>query len=533
MITLSQLVEGLSDGYLAAQAAVITMLFVTGLLFTRASMSRISGSEIWAMLLAFPAGLAMFAVSGYMMLCLGIPFNTWSVMTAVLLETGVSLYIIYRRNRLVDINNNSLKASGTEQRPDSSDVVDINGDKRIVFLYLTSFAVVFVIAFMLTANPFKIVVDNDSFFYFSAYPNAIVSEGRYIRYFDVFLTDAAPIGSIVQTLPYLFGFSETFGIQYFLDLDFILIFLYALYSELTDFMGKREAVICSMAAVLFLITSSAYLTTAKWIMAGVYFMSYYFITAYIGYMFSKKQTTERAYVLLGMMIVMTSMLRHEGVMLSVVLILTLSALAGYKGRELALSCILPMLIASVLYYIRVFVILDVHPLYAFLTSEKAIFMVAVMLICFIYLLFIRDRLPGRLITGTSVILPVVIILANMALFLLRGKRYLGNLYMFYLNLRIGAGWGYFGYIALFTVILLVIRAFIRKETYILFFDSLMVSYVFAVLLVAFGRGDSLRKGVGDSGNRVMLTAVPLIVFAIVLRVFIKPKDRGSSGQVIR
>ena len=45
----------------------------------------------------------------------------------------------------------------------------------------------------------------------------------------------------------------------------------------------------------------------------------------------------------------------------------------------------------------------------------------------------------------------------------------------------------------------------------------MLTYVFTVFLVAFGRGDELRKGVGDSGNRVMLTVVPLVVFAVALR----------------
>ena len=41
-----------------------------------------------------------------------------------------------------------------------------------------------------------------------------------------------------------------------------------------------------------------------------------------------------------------------------------------------------------------------------------------------------------------------------------------------------------------------------------------------------GRGDDLRKGVGDSGNRVLLTAVPVIVFAVALRL----ADRCIGGR---
>ena len=59
----------------------------------------------------------------------------------------------------------------------------------------------------------------------------------------------------------------------------------------------------------------------------------------------------------------------------------------------------------------------------------------------------------------------------------------------------------------------------------------MISYVLCVLLVAFGRGAELRKGIGDSGNRVMLTAVPLIVFAMTLRWFTGGADpREGAGE---
>ena len=113
--------------------------------------------------------------------------------------------------------------------------------------------------------------------------------------------------------------------------------------------------------------------------------------------------------------------------------------------------------------------------------------------------------------------------------IIRSDRYIGNLKMFYLNVRIGAGWGYFGYIAFVVMAALLIRAVIKKEWYLSFFDSLMLSYVLGVFIVSFGRGDSLRKGVGDSGNRVMLTAVPLIVFAVSLRILEAVKD-GTEGE---
>ena len=525
---LEKLVICLSQGYMLHQAMLITLLFVLGFLFAYASGLDLLWSEdtsnkavsdnnigyVWSILYAFPTGLALFSVIGYLMLCLGIAYTTVTMTLAMILTGIICAVVIIRKENGVNII--------------------LHNRSRIIAALII--AIVFAVGIMLTSNPLDVIVDNDSFFYFSAYPNAIVSEGRYTKYFDVFLTDAAPIGSIVQTLPYLFGFSETFGIQYFLDLNFLMIFGYALYSECKVALGKKNAIISAVGTVLFFVTSSAYLTTAKWVMAGVYFMSYYFITAYLSYKaggmghgclryggFSEiagaklKPDTRKPYVMLALMAVMTSMLRQEGVILMLVLVLTLSVLRGYSGKELASCFILPMLVASAIYYIRVFVVLDVHPLYAFLTAGKAIIIEAALLFCGAYLLFLRDKLGDRVHRTLPVLLPACALILNLGLMIMRSDRYFHNLYMFYLNVRIGAGWGYFGYIAAVILLLLIIKAIIKKEWYLSFFDSLMITYMFTVFLVAFGRGDELRKGVGDSGNRVMLTVVPLVVFAFALR----------------
>lgn len=499
MAGMVQLAESLSSGYMAAQILTICMLFASGLLFVFAAFGGqeedMRAGTVWRVLLAFPAGLALFSVSSYLLLCTGIPYNTYSAVTVIAAASVISVSVIWKKNRLVYINNNR--------------------DCRIILIVSIIAAVS--IAVMSTANMLDVVLDNDSFFYFSAYPEAIVQEGAYIRYFDVFLTDAAPVGSVIQTLPYLFGFSETFGIQYFTDANFILIFAYAVYSELLKSLSKREALCCGLVSVLFLLTSSAYLITAKWIMAGVYFMFYYFLTAYAGYSFSFM--AKKPYVLLALFAAVTAMMRHEGVVLLIILVAALSFLRGYTGRELCFSMICPALLMAGLYYIRVFLILNVHPLYAFLTSGKALVMTGALVLCGAYLLFIRDRLEDKLSAILPLLLPAFLILVNAGLMAVRTEAYLGNLKMFYLNVRIGAGWGYFGYIAGVIVLILVIKTCMNREWYLGFFDSLMISYVLGVLLVAFGRGDALRKGVGDSGNRVMLTAVPLIVFALVLRFF--------------
>ncbi len=59
---------------------------------------------------------------------------------------------------------------------------------------------------------------------------------------------------------------------------------------------------------------------------------------------------------------------------------------------------------------------------------------------------------------------------------------------------------------------------------------MMTGYILVAVCAAWGRGDTLRVGAGDSGNRVMLTAVPIITFAMVLRLFGKTTPRQSVSS---
>ena len=490
MSEIFSMVSELSGGYFAAQVITVICFFITGLAVVRAD--RLKG--IWAYLYAFPVGLAVFSVAGYLLLCLGIPFNGVSV-TVLMAAVFVSCLIVCRKRNLVDI-------------------------RKELPLFTGSLLVVIVSASVFTANIFDVLTDNDTFYYFSTFPEAIVREGRYIRYFDTFLTDSAPIGSIVYTLPYLFGFSETFGIQYVLDLNFLLIFAYALHRNQSRIYGNKGAACISVITTVFLATSSAYLTTAKWVMAGVYFMSYFFFTVVMGYEVCR-ETEQKPYAALMLMSVMTSMLRHEGIVFVLILVMLLSVKGNYSLRELLLTYIVPVFICAGLYYIRVFAILRVAPLYAFLTPKKAILLLSAvvctgLLVCLLHIF--ADKRIVRFAAGHMYgILPVALMMLNMLLLAVRTDEYLVNLRAFYGNLRIRAGWGYFGYIAGLLVVLLAFRAIVRREFSLSFYDSLMISYVLTVIIAAFGRGFALRVGVGDSGNRVLLTAVPLIVFGIAMR----------------
>ncbi len=88
-----------------------------------------------------------------------------------------------------------------------------------------------------------------------------------------------------------------------------------------------------------------------------------------------------------------------------------------------------------------------------------------------------------------------------------------------MNIRLRNGWGYFGYFFFVFIVIAVILAVKNKDYKISFFDMIMIGYILVAVCAAWGRGDDLRIGTGDSGNRVMLTAVPIITYAMTLRLF--------------
>ncbi len=51
-----------------------------------------------------------------------------------------------------------------------------------------------------------------------------------------------------------------------------------------------------------------------------------------------------------------------------------------------------------------------------------------------------------------------------------------------------------------------------------FMEFIVSGYLLITLAVGFARGDPLQENIGDSGNRVLLQAVPLIVYAVTERV---------------
>ncbi|MBQ7464619.1 MAG: hypothetical protein IJS86_07140, partial [Lachnospiraceae bacterium] len=151
---INRLLTTVSSGYFAAQVITIIFLCVLGYVFIWAMCSRTKCAE--RVLLAFPAGLAFYCAVIYGMMVLRIRISLTSIVVVALVVSAGAFVAagFYRR-----------KTKG-EFLPDR---------KSFSWKELLLLAVIGgVLACIATSGLLTVSLDNDSFYYYSSYPQMII-----------------------------------------------------------------------------------------------------------------------------------------------------------------------------------------------------------------------------------------------------------------------------------------------------------------------------------------------------------------------
>lgn len=487
---ITEYLSGLAGAYFARQLAVIVCIFVFGAIITDIVPGN-KDSRIMRIVLAFPAGLSAFVITAYFMLVTGIPYNTFTVTAAVILECAA----------IISVGRKSFAAHFR----------DGAGTIRLV-----AAGVVIIVAVAASSGLAPVSISNDSMYFFRRYPDIIVYFGKLRDQFDFWLTDTGLGCVAIDTLPSLFGFEESFGIREFFHIDFLAFFAITVYERAGMHMPKKNARIASAVITLVLALSTPFIVLGHWALANMYFMEMFFIAAYTAIKRNRDGIGP-----VPLFLVALSLFRIEGTLFAVWLVLCISLYTD-MGKKLATYVMIPMTLLFGGYCIRLFVgfyVLD--NIYLFLTPQKAVLLVLVMIAAGIYMAFVEPvfkRKAGRM-------LPYVYIggLAgvNLLLFLSDRMLYAGNLKAFFSNLFGQSGWGmlpHFMIAALLLVaaesVIVKIRGDKRTVRSDGFNTVLTVGFLLIVIAASFGRGDVLSVNVGDSGNRVLLQIVPLAVLTV-------------------
>ena len=473
--------------YFVRQVIVILVLFVFGAVLSDALGGRYMPA-LKRCLAAFPVGAGAFAVTAYVMLVVGIPYNACTVISAAVLETAAAV-ILRRKSFAENIKGDCLKHM------------------------ITAAVIVLLVAAFATSGLAPVSISNDTMYYFKRYPESIVYYGALRDQFDAFLTDTGLGAVCIDTLPSLFGFGETFGIREFFHIDFIAFFGICVYERSKGHLTGKGPVIAALVATAFLAVATPFVILGHWALANMYYMELFFIAAYTLY----DRECSRAgagYV----MLLALSLLRIEGTVFALWLALAVT-LTSDIAKRLAVSVILPMTLLFGGYSFKLFKQFYVYDdIYLFLTPQKAAFLTGAMAVTGIYLYFVRPIITGKFEKMLPKLYIGALVAGNLLLLCMNMERYVTNLRAFYANLFRQSGWGIFPYFAIAMTAFLVIE-YVRlainkagKPDEANFFDiTLLIGYILIVIAVSYGRGDSLNENLGDSGNRVLLQVVPLVV----------------------
>ncbi len=484
-----------STGYFMEQVIVILVLFTFGYVV---NLCLCRGDvDMLEVLLAFPTGISLYSLTSFMLLVTGSPFNRISVTGICVLIAAICL----------------LVTAGSKKRAYKGGA---SGKKLIIYLIT-----VLCIAVISTSGILSVSVSNDSLYYYWMYPRALVTYGFLRPQFDVFLTDVGQTSATLNTLPFMYGFNEGFGIQTFLSINTVFAAVYALYRNAIARLEKKKAYIATVLLSALLICTQPILIMFKWIMSNGYFMCFMFIVVYAAYVFDRKRDTDNTVdmggrmVILGILLLQMSMLRMEGIMVTLVLVICFSTLK-YRNTELFCAFLLPEFVCALAYSFWVFVISNVDAPYTFLTPKKALLQLAAIIAVSVYVMIFRGRRFDPVGKNMKVILPLVILAANLVLFLMNKTLFLENLSAFARNISNRSGWGLFPMCIIGVYVLLFIVKFKKEEKGVgmTYWDMCFVCYLLATLAVCFAREDALRESIGDSGNRVLMQVSLLAFYAL-------------------
>lgn len=497
------LLSGLSSGFFIRQVLTILALYIIGIgtiYICRAKMEK-----QWIYLLAFPIGMAVFCITGFLLLVIGITYSVLTISIAIIIEFIIVRFSIRKENAFDTAGENATVRVG-----------------RLIFVLMTTFLV----ACIATSGVFSLSASNDTMYYYMYYPEVIVEKGRYLASYDVFLTDVGPMTAMIGTLPSLFGFDQIYGIHQFFNINFLGIFGLAIYERACKYFLRKYALAVAFISTIMLLTSTPYLVLTKWVIANTYVMYYSFILIYLAYKYNPVHKEEESkkggcMFVMGILIGVISMLRMEGIIIACFIIICMSTLR-YSNKRLIITHMLPTILLPILYYSRCFFVLKVSPLYSFLTWQKAMIAVLMMFILFSYLLLIRGKVFLRVQERMGLLIVFMLLMGNGVLYFVSPSNYQTVIKAFYDNIADRQGWGYtISIMAVYYVLvygmIFLFRNKRSKHRDIRYDELVLVGYILLTVAVSFARGGGLRYGIGDSGNRVMLQVIPFAFYTLICR----------------
>jgi len=436
------------------------------------------GRNKYISVLAYPVAIMCWCVASFLLVTVGLPYtllNTITILLIILVAAGVICKV---KIQWQDAVSCTCIATG--------------------------------IAAVASSGLFLLMLTSDSLYYIMKYGEILVLDGGITTNASYWLTWTGIISAFMGSFVKFFGVYSLGAVHHCLMLSFLGTMGIEMYEMLDAYASNKKKGCITIGLLAFLSITPAFFLLNHWQMQNSYYMGYLILYMVLCCKIPKSQENEKKAMLsiVALTTVMLGMMRIESPVVICFLIICVSTLP-LKKYEILGYMLAPLGIALVLYWSRVYIVLGSFDSDIF-GAEMLFLIGAAWLIVAVYVAFLREFFEKFFGEKINVFILCVTVALCVGLAVLRLDNVGYNLKVIIKNFA-NALWGYFPWVVLFGILLVVL-----KEQKWNFYDLIWMGYLLFNLAVSLARNGNNRVGAGDSLNRIFYSIVPIIFLSGVL-----------------
>lgn len=359
------------------------------------------------------------------------------------------------------------------------------------------------------------VMSSDSYYYVMQYGEVVAKVGS--LNFDTAgatMTWTGVSSALISSLAYFCGF-ETITVIHNLLVISMLICFYLMMKKQISNLGAREnqAIVGAGIFTVMLIVIPAFELLSFWVISNTYCMVYIFLLMIGMNLYTIDERENKALlILLSMVICWLTLSRAEMSVCMACIVCLISFLPLTQIEMLTLS--VPMMVVQLLYLIELNYqqAISVKSVYdSMLTPSIQAIMTVATVGCVIYSFFINSKFFSWIRKKINIIVSAILPGICIAIYFLDKEKYVKSIESIIYNFKTQ----YWGYLPALILVLYIVIALNKKNNFGLIFST---GYVLINLILCLGRKQPLRNGYGDSCNRIMMSAIPVVFFALICSV---------------
>lgn len=500
--------------YQLRQILSILLLYLFGYLFMKGIQHRLS--DLWCHIMAFPSAVCLWCFMSQFLLLADFTYRIWRVL--FLMTAFIALCYLIRRIRKVPT-------------------------AFCVRTLLPSLAVVTGIACLCSTGYCYIVLNYDSYFYFSDYGKALMT---LMSYKDIVSKNSFVMTNIGQFLPLVSAYTTRWGLdtmiplQCFMLINTLTAYAVCIYQAAVKAFRAKKAGIYTAGFVILLLSCTPFFLFSNWILSNTWIAFYLFLLFWLNLTYDPAHPgVDYALLFCGFSVAVT-MLRKDGIIFICFLFVCCSyrlyrrlSDASQKSRRLHSAGLALIFLPSGLYQLFYLYYLT-HIIHATTTLSvgtslldgRLRLLLTLGILATMAYLFLLHGFIERLLKHRLPYIFTAGLFGVFALFVLKERALLLDFIDVWFRNLFGTAFGF----ALFGILLLVCLILLCRPVYD---DSLffVVGYLLVMLIIYWNKGN-LEQNIDNSGLRALYQILMTFYAAAAIKIipFFAPQASGSPSD---